>query len=242
MAEIVMIASGKGGTGKSTVSAFLATELALSGKKVLLTELDAGLRSLDVICGTERQTVYDIADVLAGRCRRSKAMVSRPSTDNLKIIAAPYNPADGDFSGFKSFTDKIYNDFDYIIADVSAGLGNPFRSACKAAVTGIVVVTPDLISVRDGRVISDEMYNQGIKDIRLVINKFNNKIFKSSGFADLDRVIDGVCARLIGVVPMSDAIASCTAAGAPLARGTLEKQIFSAISGRLSGRDSQILI
>lgn len=242
MATVIMIASGKGGTGKSTVATYVATELAQKNCRTLLIELDAGLRSIDVISGIDTSAVFDIGDVLQGRCDRYKAMSVSPYTDNLSVIAAPYNSYNTDFSNFKQVTDSLYDDFDYIIIDTAAGVGNAFYAACKSAVMGVIVVTPDIISVRDGRLVSDEMYNNGVNDIRLIINKFAPDTFRYSGYDDLDAVIDGVCAQLLGVIPMSRQIAVNAISGSQLTLGSQEKMIFSAISERITGKEIQIII
>lgn len=242
MATVLMIASGKGGTGKSTVATYIATELAQKNFKTLLIELDAGLRSIDVISGIEQTAVFDIGDVLQGRCDPYRAMSASPHSANLSIIAAPYKSFDTDFSNFKQVTDSLYDDFDYIIIDTAAGVGKAFYAACKSSVMGVLVVTPDVISVRDGRLVSDEMFRNGVKDIRLIINKFSQQTFKYSGFEDLDAVIDGVCAQLLGVVPMSKQIAVNAISGSQLQAGTQEKIIFSAISERITGKEIQIII
>lgn len=242
MAQVLMVASGKGGTGKSTFSAFLSTELAFSNKKTLLIELDAGLRSIDIISGINREAVYDLADILSGRCNTTKAMIQSPYTDYLHIISAPYKNFDGDFSGFDKLINEVYTSFDYIVIDTAAGLGPAFRTACKAASTGIIVVTPDIVSVRDGKVISDEIYSSGIKDIRLIINKFSEENFRYSGFEDLDAIIDRTSARLLGVIPMSSQIAQSSANGAQLSSQSKEKNIFSSIAQRIMGKNIQIQI
>lgn len=89
-AQCVMICSGKGGTGKSTVSVLLGAGLARLGRKVLLVELDSGLRSVDIIAGVYGRTVYDIEDVLCGRCEPAKAIVPSPLYTGLSVISAPY--------------------------------------------------------------------------------------------------------------------------------------------------------
>ena len=242
MAQVIMIASGKGGTGKSTFATYLATELAINRNKTLLIELDAGLRSIDVISGTGRQAVYDLGDVLEGRCDVYKAMITSPHTENLKIIAAPYRDYNADFTHFRQITDSVYSDFDYIIIDTAAGLGAPFQAACRTAVMGIIVITPDIISVRDGRLVSDEMFNSGVKDIRLVINKFVTQTFRHSGFEDVDEIIDRTCARLLGIIPMSRQIAVSAIKGELLSMSSQEKQIFTAVAQRIMGKDVQIII
>ena len=107
MAQVIMIASGKGGTGKSTVATFLASELALKGKKTFLTELDMGLRSIDVISGISDMAVYDIGDVLDGVCSWEKAVVKSPYIANLHIMPAPGKKTGVKFENLKKLVDEI---------------------------------------------------------------------------------------------------------------------------------------
>lgn len=241
MAQVIMVASGKGGTGKSTVSTLLATELALLGHKTFLTELDSGLRSIDVISGISEMAVYDIGDVLAGSCSVEKAMVNSPYTDKLSIVMAPYKSQNISFDGLKKVIDRLYDDFEYIIIDTAAGVGKAFEGALKVSQRAIIVANADGISVRDARVVSDEIYNYGISDIRLVVNKFDKNTFKFSGFYDLDQVIDFACAQLLGVVPSSEQIAVCTMNGNLLPEQSKEKQIITAIAKRILGYQQQIV-
>ncbi len=242
MTKVLMIASGKGGTGKSTVASFLSDALASLGRKVLLVELDAGLRSIDVISGVSRDAVYDLGDVLSGRCKAEKAMIHKESQPLVSIIPAPYSSDFLDFTGFENFINSAYGDFDYIVIDTSAGLGPAFKAAVKVAKIGIAVLTPDLICVRDARVITDAMYDRGIRDIRLVINKFSRDLFRHTGFADLDEVIDDACGQLLGLIPMSNEIAIASQKGTGLSQASREATIFRAIASRLEGNEIQIII
>ena len=242
MAQKVMIASGKGGTGKSTAASYISLELAFAGKKVLLVELDAGMRSIDVICGVTGEAVFDLSDVLTGKCPVQKAAVKSPYSENLSVITAPYKADMTGFDNYKSLVASADSDFDFIVTDTRAGLGVPFRTACAVSDVGIIVVTPDVISVRDGRLVSDEIFDAGIPDIRLIINKFSPETFKYSGLDDFDRIIDDVCARLLGVIPMSAKIAASAIGGVQLGANDKEKIIFKAIADRLLGREIQILV
>lgn len=242
MAQVIMIASGKGGTGKSTFATYIATELALLHKKVLLTELDIGLRSIDVISGTAHLAVYDIADVLNKKCTAQKAMVKSPYSDNLYIIPAPYKNNEVDFTGLKAIIDDLYSDFDYIIIDTAAGLGGAFNAAARVGNMGIIVATADTVSVRDARIVSEELFAKGIKDIRLIINKFSKQTFKYSGFEDLDAVIDQAQAQLLGVIPQSQDLTINAMNGTTLPVSSTEKQIFNAIAQRITGIQRQIII
>ncbi|MEG2082823.1 MAG: P-loop NTPase [Oscillospiraceae bacterium] len=242
MAQIIMIASGKGGTGKSTVATFLATELAQSGKKTFLTELDTGLRSIDIISGTSENAVYDIGDVLHGVISAQKAMIVSPYTENLFIIPAPYKNQEIDFGGLATVIKEVENDFDYMIIDTAAGVGDAFYGALSVANYAIVVATADRISVRDARVVSDEAFAKGIKNIKLIINKFDKASFKQSGFYDGDEIIDACCAQLLGVIPQSAEISVKAMKGELLSKDSIEKKIFTAMKDRLQGKEQPILL
>lgn len=242
MAQVIMVASGKGGTGKSTVASYLALELALKGHKTFLTELDMGLRSIDLISGISEKAVYDIGDVLQGDCRWEKAIVTSPHTSKLHIMPAPGKTSGVKFENLKSLTDKIYMEYDYIIIDTAAGLGEAFYAAANVAHMAIIVCTADMVSVRDARIVSDEIYYKGIKDIRLVINKYDKNTFRHSGYDDADQIIDACCTQLVGVIPYDTTLQVCAMDGKMLPNDGQAKRIFTAITDRLQGKHSQMII
>ena len=237
-----MIASGKGGTGKSTVATFIATELSLKGHRTFLTELDMGLRSIDVISGISDMAVYDIGDVLDGSCTCEKAIVKSPRTSNLHIMPAPGKKSGVKFENLKKLTDELYNDYDYIIIDTAAGLGEAFSAALAVSSMAVIVCTADTVSVRDARIVSDEIYAGSIKDIRLIINKLDRNTFKHSGFADCDQIIDASCTQLLGVIPYDVDIQVAAMDGKMLSADSLSKKIFSAICDRLQGKHTQMIV
>ena len=237
-----MIASGKGGTGKSTVATYLATELALSGFKTFLTELDMGLRSIDVISGVSDKTVYDIGDVLSGVSDINQAVIISPHTEKLHIMPAPGKKVEIEPESLKKITDRIYNDYDYIIIDTAAGIGDAFAAALPVSQTAVIVCTADVVSVRDARIVSDEIYASGIKDIRLIINKYDKNTFRYSGFADGDQIIDACCAQLLGVIPYDVGIQVASMDGNTLSRDSLSKKIFSAMGERLQGKHIPMIV
>ena len=242
MARVIMVASGKGGTGKSTVATYLSHELAFKGFKTFLTELDAGFRSIDVISGISEMTVYDVGDVLEGSCSADKAIVVSPRTDKLHIMAAPGRKNGVNFQNLKSFIDSIYNNYEYIILDTAAGIGEAFEAARDVSNMAIVVATPDAVSVRDARIVSDEIYYGGINDIRLIINKYNKDTFRHSGFADGDSIIDACCAQLLGIVPSDEQLHLSAMTGKPLAGTGISKKVFSSMVERLNGSHDQIIV
>lgn len=237
-----MIASGKGGTGKSTVASFLALELGKKGHRTFLTELDMGLRSIDVISGISDMTVYDIGDVLGGGCSWEKAVVKSPYTDNLHIMPAPGKKSGVEFENLKKLVDEIYDKYEYIIIDTAAGLGEAFSAALMVSDMAVIVCTADTVSVRDARIVSDEIYHNNVRDIRLVINKYDKNTFRYSGFADGDQIIDACCTQLLAVIPYDVELQVSAMDGKQLASDSVSKKIFSAICDRLQGRHTQIIV
>lgn len=232
-ARVLMVASGKGGTGKSTVSVFLGAELAALGKKVLLIELDSGLRSVDVIAGVSGETVYDISDILSGRCSPEKAVVRSALYPGLSIVSAPYTGGHVETEALRLLIHKMQPYFEEIIVDTAAGLGAPFQAAAAVADLALVVVTPDKVCLRDGRIVTDELYEK--VPCKLIINRVDPWRVTRAGLQDLDECIDTVGAQLIGVVPEQDDIPVCGAVGQPLQAGSLSKKVFQNIAGRLAG-------
>ncbi|MEG0304936.1 MAG: AAA family ATPase [Oscillospiraceae bacterium] len=240
--KVIMIASGKGGTGKSTVCVFLGAELAARGNRVLLIELDSGLRSVDIIAGVYGKTVYDIEDVMRGRCDADKAVVESPIYKGLSVISAPYSGGAIDTSALKIITNKLGEVFDIILIDTAAGMGAPFEAASAVCYTALLVLTPDPVTLRDGRIVADALFDAGRAEVRLIINKVEESGVAQNGIKDLDECIDTVGAQLIGVLPQSSDIMSAAANGTALKERTKAKQAFKNIAARVCGEDVPLII
>ena len=156
-----MICSGKGGTGKSTTSVLLGAELARQGRRVLLIELDSGLRSVDLIAGVYGKTVYDIEDVLCGRCQGEKAIVQSPIYPGLSVISAPYEGGEVRPAPLAALILAMRGYFDFILFDTAAGMGAPFQAAAQLAEQALIVLTPDPVALRDGRIVADALMADG---------------------------------------------------------------------------------
>lgn len=237
-----MIASGKGGTGKSTVSVLLGGCLGARKKKVLLIELDSGLRSVDIISGVYGKTIYDIQDVLCGRCEGGKAVVESPVYPGLSVISAPYEGGEVRPERLKKMVEAMRPYFDYILLDTAAGLGAPFQAAAGVSSMALLVITPDPVTLRDGGIVCQHLRDAGIAEIRLVINRLNLPTFRKSPIRDLDECIDTVGAQLIGVVPFSTEIQKAGATGAPLAPAGRPRLALRAIAARLCGQYTPLVI
>ena len=239
-ARVTMITSGKGGTGKSTTAVHVGAQLALHGKKVLLVELDSGLRSVDVIAGISGETVYDISDILTGRCTPEKAVVNSALYPGLSIISAPYTGGHIETENLKIMADAMAEVFDEIILDTAAGIGKPFEAARAVANLALIVITPDRVSIRDGRIVAEELENK--VPCRLIINMVTPKMVRKTGLQDLDECIDTIGVQLLGVIPEEQNVYICGALGQPLPYNSTAKRTYNNIARRLLGEYVPLVI
>lgn len=235
-AKIAVFASGKGGVGKSTLSALLGMTLAGMGHSVLAIELDAGLRSLDIMLGVENKVVYDLADVLNGDCELKNAVVKSDLNPRLSLLCAPHeSQALARQDALEKLLEEAAEHYNDILVDLPSGIYDYFDSVFSKAETFFVVVTPDIVSVRDGAVISHfaDLYRQ-MKPF-LIINKVPKDPQALVSFADLDEVIDRVGLQLFGVVMEDRQIPFLTSEGRAPALGSYAERVFRAMAGRYLG-------
>ena len=234
-AKVIMVASGKGGTGKSTLSVLVGDRLAAAGQRVLLVELDSGLRSVDIIAGVYGKTVYDIEDVLCGRCPGDKAVVESPVYPGLSVISAPYEGGQVPAKALSRLIQAMRPGFDFILLDTAAGMGAPFTAAVPLANLALLVLTPDPVALRDGRIVADAILQKNGPTPRLIVNRIPASGFANTGVRDLDECIDTVCVQLIGAVPDSPLIARAAVSGQALAPGSTAFQAVDNIAARILG-------
>ena len=234
--KVIMIASGKGGTGKSTAAVYIGAQLAAMGRQVLLVELDAGLRSVDIISGVYGRTVYDVEDILSGRCIPEKAVVESPLYPGLQVISAPYSGGDVSAAPLVKLVEALSKHLDYILLDTAAGMGAPFVAAAAVSRLALLVLTPDPVALRDGRIVADWLYTHSKAVPRLVINRVDPARQYRSAVPDLDECIDTVAAQLIAVVPESSQLQQCAAKGQALPADTLAFRAVDNLARRLLGQ------
>ena len=238
-AQTIMVCSGKGGTGKSTIAVLVGAHLAAQNRKVLLIELDSGLRSVDIIAGVYGKTVYDIEDVLCGRCDGDKAVVASPLYPGLSIISAPYEGGVVRTAPLTRLVSLMSPFFDFILLDTAAGMGPAFTAGAAVCAKSLLVLTPDPIALRDGRIVADRLIADGHtqQDLRLVVNRLRPDSFgRRAAVYDLDECIDTVGVQLLGVVPESSALQHSVLAGEAVPENCPAAAACAAIAGRLLGR------
>ena len=237
MAKIILVASGKGGVGKSTVSALLGEAFAFGKSPVLLLELDSGLRSLDVALGVSEHIVFDMGDIIRGSCEIKDAVISCPFCPNLSLIAAAAKPVLVTEEVIKRINAALGTYYEYIILDCPAGIGPELEEAAKCADLGLVVATPDPSSIRGARTAGSLLSSFGTKERRLVIERCPLKAKKLSPIKNLDEIIDGAELQLISVIWEDPATRDSIDSGEPLDDTVLNYECFRDLAERIRGKN-----
>lgn len=202
MGKIIAVASGKGGVGKTTIVANLGATLASFDKRVLLIDLDIGLRNLDLVLGLQNIIVYDLVDVYENKIDLFEASYHFKKYGELYFLPASQtvDKEDIDKSLFCEFLNGIKERFDYIILDCPAGIETGLKNALCVTDTLIVVVTPDFASVRDGDRVVEVSEEYDVKDKFVIINKFDQKNIRKGYAPNVDEVLERLGTPLLGIV------------------------------------------
>lgn len=227
LTEIIVVTSGKGGVGKTTTSASLACGLARRGKKVAVIDFDIGLRNLDLIMGCERRVVYDFVNVIQGDCTLKQALIKDKRIDTLFILAASQT-RDKDalnIEGVRRVLDELIADgFDYILCDSPAGIEKGAHLAMYYADRAIVVVNPEVSSVRDSdRILGllsskthrAEKDQSKVKE-HLLLTRYSPRRVGTGEMMSVDDVKEILGIDVIGVIPESPDVLSASNAGTPV--------------------------
>ena len=233
MAEIILVSSGKGGSGKSSFTAGVSRALAADGKKVLAVDCDIGLRSLDLLFGVSDKVVFDWGDVLLGRCSAEQAVVK----GNVDLLAAPSRFNDGlTPAAIKKLIKSLKPEYDYILIDSPAGIDRGFELAAASAERAVVVSTPDSICVRSCSRAFDELHRLGVNDVRLIINMFEVKPVCKHKLLNIDQCIDETGVQLLGIVPRDPNLGYCSVTGMGPGEFSPSTLAFSRIAKRITGK------
>lgn len=219
MGEAIVITSGKGGVGKTTTSANLGTALAMFGKKVCLIDTDIGLRNLDVVMGLENRIVYDLVDVVEGRCKTHQALIKDKRFECLYLLPAAQTSDKTAVTPeqMKVLVDELKKDYDYILIDCPAGIEQGYKNAVAGADKAIVVTTPEISSVRDADRIIGLLEQEDIEPPKLVINRIRSHMMENGDSLDVDDITSTLAVDLIGIVQDDENVIKATNSGEPVA-------------------------
>ena len=245
MGKIIIIASGKGGTGKTTLTSHIGANLADLGFLTVVVDADAGFRNLDIALGLESNIVYDYSDYINGRCDFDDVLIKSPDTENLYFAPAPQSVSTSDFDAEKTeeFWSILKNRFEFVLADAPAGMGDGFLFAAKYADEGIIAALPETSSLRDADRVIAELEVLGVDPIRLVLNRVKPELIENKTFMNVDDCIDVLSIPLLGIVPDDEAVAESMSRGNPLmpAGDFGAGRAFKNIAGRLLGGEIHIM-
>lgn len=208
MAKKIVITSGKGGVGKTTITANLGIALSELGAKVLLVDIDFGLNNLDVVLGVENKVVYDMGDVLSCRCRLKQALVQYRDKNSLYLLPSLNGTTQYSISGqsIRLMLESVDMLFDYIILDCPAGIDVGFHRAVSCANQAIVVATPNLTSIRDADKVVSVLKSYKLDSVGLVVNRARGDLIMSEKMmmpTDIEKILK---IKLIGVLPEEDVV------------------------------------
>lgn len=241
MARKIVVTSGKGGVGKTTICANLGAKLAGLGFRVALLDADIGLNNLDVVMGIENKIVYDIADVINGKCRIKQALIQDERFPTLYVMPSAQLEIKSSLSGeqVKLVVDMLSPNFDYILIDCPAGVDNGFHRAVFSANEALVVVTPHISSIRDADKVLSILSNYNLHSKSLIINRVRGDMLLSGEIISIEKIIELLNIPIMGVIPDDDAISTLSSLGA-FAYGTTGAKAFSILAENVHNGSKKI--
>ncbi len=246
MGKVYVITSGKGGVGKTTSVANLGAGLAKLGKRVVMVDTDIGLRNLDVVLGLENRIVYDIVDVVEGRCRLRQALIKDKRMDDSLFLLPAAQTRDKNSvteEQMKDLTQDLKAEFDFVLIDCPAGIEQGFRNAVAGAEEAIIITNPEVSSVRDADRIIGLLEASELHDPQLIVNRIRPQMVKRGDMMDIDDILDILAIDLLGIVPEDDTIVISTNRGEPavLDHGSKAGQAYRNIVRRLNGEEVPLM-
>ena len=241
MQECIVVTSGKGGVGKSTISTNMAVRLARSGSKVALLDADIGLRNVDLLLGMEQRIEWDLVQFVQGRCDLKDVVLPVGCVPNLYFV--PTSQTSNKMAVVPDDMITIVDDlffeqaFDYVIIDSPAGIERGFENAVAAAHRAIIVVTPDISAVRDADRVIDLLQKKKLSDIQVLINRYQPDLVRQGHMLDSQDIWQILETPVLGVLPESVDVLIASNKGEPFAlndESLLHEAIFRATQ-RLRG-------
>ena len=245
-ARIILICSGKGGVGKTTLTANLGIALARLGARVAVLDADFGLRNLDLLLGLENRIVFTAQEVLSETCRLDQALVKHKQEPNLALLPAG-NPRMLEWltpEDMQKIAQLLAERFDYVLIDCPAGIEDGFKNAAAAAEEAIVITTPEVSAVRDADRVVGLLNVQGVKPIQLVLTRVRPKMMANQEMLAVDDVTSILALPLLGLVIEDEQVIVSTNRGEPLTLNGASSpagRAYQNVARRLQGEDLPIV-
>ena len=240
MSEVIVITSGKGGVGKTTTTANIGTGLAQLNKKVVMIDTDIGLRNLDVVMGLENRIVYNLVDVVEGKCRIRQALIKDKKYPDLCLLPSAQT-RDKDAvtpEQMVELINELREEFDYILLDCPAGIEQGFKNAVAGADRALVVTTPEVSAIRDADRIVGLLEANEMKRIDLIVNRLRVDMVKRGDMMNVDDVTEILAVDLIGTLLDDEQIVIATNQGEPLSgKNSQAEEEYRNICKRLMGEE-----
>ena len=239
--KVITLTSGKGGVGKTTATANIGVALASKGKKVVCIDGDIGLRNLDIILGLENRIVYDLVDVVEGRCRLRQAMIKDKHLPELYLIPAAQtrDKTSVSPSDMIRICDELREEHDFILIDSPAGIERGFRNAIAPADSVIILTNPEVSAVRDADRIIGLVEAEEKDTPTLVINRINPGMVQRGDMLAAEDILELLAIDLLGLVPEDENVIVGSNSGSPVALENNSKAgtAFRNIAGRIAGEE-----
>jgi len=243
--KVLTITSGKGGVGKTTAAANLGVALAMRGQRVAVIDADIGLRNLDVMLGLENRIVYDLVDVVEGRCRLRQALVRDKQLAELYLLPAAQtrDKTAVNAEDMVRICDELRESFDFLLVDSPAGIEQGFRNAIAPANAVLIVTNPEVAAVRDADRVIGLVEAEEKGPAQLILNRIKPEMVQRGDMMDTAAVIELLAVDLIGIVPEDEAVITAANTGRPVAfsGNSLAGQAFHNIARRLLGEEVPFL-
>ncbi|MFC6918627.1 septum site-determining protein MinD [Meiothermus taiwanensis] len=242
-ARAIVVTSGKGGVGKTTTTANVGAALARLGEKVAVVDVDVGLRNLDVVMGLEGRVVYDLIDVIEGKCKLRQALIRDKRIEGLALLAASQTRDKEalDPEKFRHIVKALLEEegFDRVLIDSPAGIEKGFQTAATPAEGALVVVNPEVSSVRDADRIIGMLEAREIRENFLVINRLRPKMVQRGDMLSVEDVVEILGIKPIGIVPEDEGVLISSNQGEPLVlkNSSGAARAFVEIAQRVRGED-----